>query len=158
MKIFIFVLGMLFIPDNSYAQQESLPKLEAHFSAFIVKDMSASIAWYSDMFGFKVLDKKEFPDVGFKQSNLNRGAVNIELIELNSALSPEDVIPNYNSKTRLIGIFKTGFLISEFDKFIRHLTQKSIAFHGQIVKNEASSKRMVIVKDPDGNRIQLFEN
>ncbi len=158
MKILIFVLSLTLIPVKNYSQQKTLPKLEAHFSAFIVKDMDTSISWYSEMFGFNIIDKREFPESGFKQANLSRGTVIIELIELNSALSPKDVIPNYNSKTRLIGFFKIGFLISDFDEFIDHLTKNNAEFHGKVVVDKESGKRMVIVKDPDENRIQLFEN
>jgi len=158
MKILILILGFILIPFNSCAQQKNIPELEAHFSALIVKDIDASLIWYTKMLGFNIMDNSEFPEIGLKQSNLQRGNSKIELIELNSALKPTEVIPNYNSKTRLIGLFKIGFLVSEFDKLMDHLKENDVNFHGNVVINEATGKRMVIIKDPDENRIQIFEN
>lgn len=146
------------MPINGHSQQKVLPKLEAHFSALIVNDMDTSIAWYSEMLGFEIIDKREYPESGFKQANLKRDNAIIEIIQLNSAFSAKDVIPDYNSKTRLIGFFKIGFLISDFDEFMTHLAKKNVEYHGKVVLDNDSGKRMVIVKDPDDNRIQLFEN
>ena len=158
MKILVLFLSLILIPIGASSQQDSIPELEANFSAFIVKDIDSSSHWYSKMLGFQVIDKKEFPEMGFKQSNLKRGNAFIELIELKSALLPKKAIPDYSAKTRLIGIFKIGFLVSEFDKLIDYLRQNKATFHGNIVVNKLTGKRMVIIKDPDENRIQIFEN
>jgi catechol 2,3-dioxygenase-like lactoylglutathione lyase family enzyme len=141
-----------------YGQQEYIPEIEANFSALIVKDMGSSIQWYTEILGFKIIDKKEVVEFGLKQSNLKSGNTRLELIELESAVSPEKTIPNYNSKTRLVGLFKIGFLVSEFDKFMDHLQENHVKMHGDIVTDKESGKRMVIIKDPDDNRIQIFEN
>ena len=155
-KPFIIFL-ITFLPFISYAQRDTLADPEAYFSALIVSNIENSIVWYSDNMGFEVLNKREFEEAGFKQANLKCGNILIELIELSTAVSVKDVIPNYNDKTRLTGFFKIGFLISDFDKWIRHLTVREVEFHGTVVTDNESGKRMVILKDPDGNRIQLFE-
>ena len=107
--------------------------------------------------GFTVLNQVEYSDMGFKQKNLKRVDVLIELIELNTALSAKDIVPNYTNKTRMKGFFKIGFLVSDFDKWMTHLTLAEMNFHGNVVADEISGKRMVIIKDLDGNRIQIFE-
>jgi len=137
--------------------QERLSDPDPYFSALIVDNMEQSIAWYTDNLGLETLSKKEYPEAGFKQANLKRGSILIELIELTSAVALEEAIPNYTSKTRTIGIFKVGFLISDFDGWIEYLGKREVAFHGKVVAQPDSDKRMVIIKDPDGNRIQLFE-
>lgn len=138
--------------------QENIPSdPEAYFSALIVDNIEHSITWYTNTIGFETLNKNEFPDAGFKQANLKRGNVLIELIELDTAISAKEAIPNYNSKTRLIGFFKIGFLISDFDQWMDYLKKQNVEFHGSVVNQPESDKRMVIVKDPDGNRIQFFE-
>ncbi|NNK11095.1 MAG: VOC family protein [Flavobacteriaceae bacterium] len=158
MRILILFLSLALIPANNNAQKRNLPEIEAHFFALIVKDMDASISWYSENLGFEIINLNEYPKAGFKQANLKRGNNRIELIELKSALSPDTAIPDYDGKTRLIGFFKMGFSVSNFDVFIEHLNENKVKFHGTIVVNEETKKRMVIVKDPDENRIQLFEN
>ena len=95
--------------------------------------------------------------MGFKQANLKRGNILLEFIELKSAVSPKDVVTDYNSKTRMLGFFKTGFLVSDFAGWVAHLQNANVNFQGKVVTDELSGKKMVIVKDPDGNRIQIFE-
>lgn len=138
-------------------QEGSSPELEAHFLALIVSDFDASKAWYINALGFEVVTSDEYPDRGFKQSNLKRGEILLELIELDKAKNPEEIIPDYTSAMRLTGIFKVGFMVTDFDKWIVQLTQKKVDFHGDTVIDESTGKRMVIIKDPDGNRIQIFE-
>ena len=139
------------------AQPLNVAGPEAFFAAFIVEDLDTSIVWYSDTWGFKIVDKKSFPNMGFKQANLELADIRIELIELESALDPSEVIPNYDAKTKLMGIFKFGLLLPDFDVWIKHLQDLGVIFHGGIVDDQLRGKKMTIVLDPDGNRIQLFE-
>ena len=127
------------------------------FSAIIVRDMEVSVTWYADKLGFEVINNNENAEMGFKQSNLKLGNVLIELISLTSAVDPEKAVSDHSSKTRLIGFFKFGFRVSDFDTWITHLKVKDVSFHGSVVNDPVSGKRMVIIKDPDGNRIQIFE-
>jgi len=157
MKKLKFIVILIWIPFLSYSQNESQPDIEAYFSAMIVNDIETSINWYSNVMGFIVLDKTESQERGFIQSNLKRENILIELIELEFAVTAKDVVPNYNEKTRIVGFFKTGFLVSDFDKWINHLTNQKVNFHGNVIADNISGKRMIIIKDPDGNRIQIFE-
>jgi len=158
MKKLVIMILLIGLPFGSYAQNESLPELEAYFSALIVHDLDTSIDWYTNVLAFEVLNKTESKERGFRQANLKMGGTLLELIELNSAVSLKDVAPNYNSQTRITGFFKIGFLASNFDKWINHLKQEKANFHGDVVTDNVSGRRMVIIKDPDGNRIQIFEN
>lgn len=154
----VFIISLyVWIPFLSYAQNDSTEDLEAYFSAMIVSDFDSSIHWYSKTLGFEVVSRVESVERGFKQSNLKRGDVLIELIQLDKALNLEDIVPNYNNKMRLIGFFKLGFLVIYFDKWIDHLTNEKVDFYGGIVTDDITGKRMVIITDPDGNRIQIFE-
>jgi len=147
----------MWIPFLSHAQNDSIPELESYFSAMVVSDFESSISWYSNTLGFKVVNRIESKERGFKQSNLKRGDVLIELIELDKAVNLEDIVPNYSNKMRVIGFFKIGFLVTNFEKWIDHLTNEKIDFYGNVVTDDTTGKRMVIITDPDGNRIQIFE-
>ncbi|MDT7832093.1 VOC family protein [Flavobacteriaceae bacterium S356] len=155
-KVLVF-FALLCVPLVSYTQKNKLPDPEAHFSALIVDNIKTSIDWYSTYLGFTVINERALPDAGFKQANLKRGTILLELIELDAAVSPKEAIPNYTAKTRVKGIFKIGFRISAFNEWIHHLTKLNVEFHGSVVKSNESGKKMVIIKDPDSNRIQLFE-
>ena len=45
----------------------------------------------------------------------------------------------------------------EFDDWVDTLKHAKVEFYGDVVTDELSGKRMLLIKDPDGNRIQLFE-
>lgn len=95
--------------------------------------------------------------MGFRNANLKRDNHALELIELQTALAPEEAISEFGPKTRLHGLFKIGFQVSDFDQWLNHLETMEVNQHGQVVKDPVSGKRMLIILDPDGNRIQLFE-
>ena len=154
-QLIVFILACL--PFIGYSQSNELPDPEAYFSALIVEDIEKSITWYTANLGFKTLNKVVSEESGFKQANLKRGNILIELIELKTARTLKESISNYNSKTRTIGFFKIGFQVSDFDKWIHHLKKNEVSFHGRVVTDDQSGKKMTIIKDPDGNRIQLFE-
>ena len=54
-KLLLPLFILLIIPFLSFSQEETLPKLEAYFSAMIIEDMDTSIEWYSKL-GFDVLN------------------------------------------------------------------------------------------------------
>ncbi|MBC8754818.1 VOC family protein [Kordia sp. YSTF-M3] len=157
MKKAIIILTLILVSSISYGQSESLPNPEAYFSAIIVSDIESSITWYSNNFGFKVLNKIESEERGFKQANLKCGNILIELIELKSSVSRKSLLKNHPKKTKIDGFFKFGFLVSEFEKWVDHLKQAKVEFYGSVVTDNLSGKKMLLIKDPDGNRIQLFE-
>ncbi len=157
MKKILILSTLIWLPFLSYAQNNPTQDLEAYFSAMIVSDFDSSINWYSNTLGFEVISRIESVERGFKQSNLKRGDVLIELVELDKVLDLEDIVPNYNNKMRIIGFFKLGFLVTDFEKWIDHLTNEKVDFYGSVVTDDTTGKRMVIITDPDGNRIQIFE-
>ncbi|MFT7234233.1 MAG: catechol-2,3-dioxygenase [Cyclobacteriaceae bacterium] len=157
MKRILIALSLIWIPFWSPAQTDSNLDLEAYFSAVIVSDIGISNNWYSNVLGFTVVSMVESKERGFKQSNLKKEAILIELIELDNAVSSKEVVPNYTNKTRIIGFFKTGFLVSDFSKWIKHLATEKVDFYGDIITDDKTGKKMMIITDPDGNRIQIFE-
>ena len=45
----------------------------------------------------------------------------------------------------------------DFDTWVARLKATGVEFQGDVVIDKTSGKKMLVVKDPDGNRIQLFE-
>lgn len=157
MKKLVAYLIIALAGYTAYGQADELAGPSPYFSALIVKDMDASISWYMEMLGYEVVDQKNLKEMKFRQANLKRGASALELIELGSAIDPADVVDGYNAKTKLHGIFKIGFTVVDFDQWLAYLQSANAEFHGDVVADPVTGNRMVIVKDPDGNRIQLFE-
>ena len=157
MKKAILLFLLITCSSFCYGKTKSLPKPEAQVSAIIVTDIEASIDWYVTSFGFEILNKIISEKRGFKQANLKSGTILIELIELKTSLSQTEVLKNHPKKTKIDGFFKFGFLVSDFENWVTHLKQLKVEFYGSVVIDPVSKKRMLLLKDPDGNRIQLFE-
>ncbi|MEP1031972.1 VOC family protein [Ekhidna sp.] len=153
----IFTLAILCTSYLGYAQEKPELTLDAYFSAIIVADIDSSINWYSTVLGFEIQNRVDSEERGFRQSNLNRNGILLELIQLDRAVQPKDVLPNFTKKTRMNGFFKIGFKVSDFEKWIDHLEKSKASFSGNIVSDPLTGKKMIIITDPDGNRIQIFE-
>lgn len=156
MKNLILFFGLFFTLQYSQAQGHTLAEPEAYFTALIVNDIELSTIWYTNNMGFKIVNKTELKDKGFAQVNLKRGTILLELIALSSSVSSKELLEQTN-KTKLQGIFKFGFLIKDFDNWLEHLKAMDVEFKGKVVRDPETSKRMLIILDPDANRIQLFE-
>ena len=139
------------------AQGNVLPDPEPYFSAIMVSDMDQSLHWYTSIMGFQVLDKKEFEERGLKMANLKRGNMLIELIEVRNSIKPVEILADKEKGSQIVGFFKLGFQVDKFDQWLHFLSELEVDFHGTVVRDPISEKRMVIIKDPDGNRIQIFE-
>jgi len=148
----------LIIPILSFSQAEELPDPVPYFSAVIVEDIDISIEWYSEVLGFEEIDRIDSEERGFSQANLRRGDALIELIQLENSLSPQDLLEDKARGTRINGFFKFGFSVKDFDLWVDHFEKSNVEFRGVVVEDPDSGKRMVIILDPDGNRIQLFES
>ncbi len=142
---------------TSLAQSKELSDPQPYFSAIIVADMDTSLDWYTKNFGFEVLSNVDMSDRGFRQANLTRGSALIELIELSSALPQKELLANQPARSRIQGFFKFGFTVADLDSWIDFLEKGEVDFNGSVVEDPNTGKRMIIVLDPDGNRIQLFE-
>lgn len=137
--------------------QDQALELTANFSAIIVSDIDTTIEWYGEKLGFQVVDRIDLPERGLKQANLQRGSLRLELIELAQTLAIDNVLADEPRGTKVEGFFKIGFSVTDFDKWVEDLESKNAEFHGSVVNDKISGKRMVIIRDPSGNRIQLFE-
>ena len=128
---------------------------DASFTAIIVKDIDQSLKWYSEVFGLETANRTDLEERGFSQANLRSADLWIELIELGSAVDPSSLVDN-SGRTRFTGFFKFGVQVSDFDSWWTHLQKLEVTINGSVVTSE-EGKRMVIILDPDGNRIQIFE-
>lgn len=156
MKRFLLII-LLATSCQLLKAQSSTDPLHGFFFALIVEEMGTSINWYQDVLGFEIQNQQEINEMGLKQANLKLGSVKLELIELVSAIDPDEFLTDENKGKRHVGIFKVGFTIPDFDKAIDHIKESPVKLNGDVVTDPVSGKKMIILLDPDGNRIQLFE-
>ena len=154
----VFTTLIFLVMIQSVNSQGKIPSnIESSFSAIIVSDIDSSIQWYNQVLGYTLVDQRSVDEIGLKQANLESNDLSLELIQLKTAKPAHELLASYPPKTRVRGLFKIGYSISDFDKWISHLNSLAVNFNGDVVLNPLTNKRMIIVNDPDGNRIQLFE-
>ena len=158
-SVFILSLMMTTISGCSHSQKTETGPYDPQLSfvALMVTEIDTAISWYMENLGFTLLNRVDNQQRGFSQANLKKGGIMLELIETQTTLSQKALLTDYPVRTRIAGIFKVGFTVTDFDGWIQHLTSAQVNFRGDVVVDQESGKRMVIILDPDGNRIQLFE-
>ena len=153
MKTFILTI-LIFISFSAHCQENITPKLQGCFAAIIVKDMPTSVEWYKKVLNLKEISRNKNAKMELEQVNLKNDLLHIELIYLKSAISPQAL---NNKRQRHTGLFKIGVRLDNIGQWIIHLKSKKIVQEQDIVVNPVSKKKMFVIKDPDGNRIQFFE-
>ena len=157
MKANILLLIFSLFPLAAQAQVNDLPNPEPYFVAIIVENMDSSVQWYTKKLGFEVISRIDLEERGFKQANLKLGNTRIELIQTSNSIYKKDILKEATPRSRIAGLFKFGFVLDDFDKWVSTLKNSGVEFKGSVVKDPNTNQRMVIILDPDGNRIQLFE-
>lgn len=142
-------------PLNAQTINAEVPSI--NFFALIVADLDSSIEWYANIASFEVLNRNVVDEMGLRQANLSNGIARLELIELTSSKSISDLVSDYDPRIRVEGLFKIGFTISDFDLWLSSISNLVEINQSEIVIDPVSKNRMIILRDPDGNRIQFFE-
>ena len=131
--------------------------LESYFSAIIVSDIDSSTPWYKSLLNLDQLDRIENNERGFKIAILANDKVLIELIEFKNGITKKSALENLAENKRLIGHFKIGYRVGDFEEWHRRLENMDIEFYGKTFTDRNLGKRSFIILDPDGNYIQFFE-
>lgn len=154
MKKLTLSLLLIFWVSISIAQPS---KPNPYFNAIIVGDIDKSVDWYKMTLGFEEVNRAENKERGVVQVNMVVGSALIELIELKqNVIYPNDILVEQPPKTKMAGLFKFGFSVKDFDDWVMHFVNSKTEIYGSVVQDN-SGKKMVIILDPDGNRVQVFE-
>ncbi len=153
----IHLVALALLVSVAHAQGPPETTMRSSFAAVIVSDFDASLEWYQQVLGFEVVNRRALPERGIFQANLQREGADLEILALASAVDPSTLSEEVDEKTRFQGLFKIGFTVTDFSEWLEWFEAKAVEFHGDVVADPQSGKRMVILRDPDGNRVQIFE-
>jgi catechol 2,3-dioxygenase-like lactoylglutathione lyase family enzyme len=156
--ILLTAIGIL-TGTAAYTQEDTLvrPDYAIHFSRvnLSVADVDRSAEWYQQHLGFTP-DSTE--TVGGESRRLLR------LGDFTVALSrPADFMPlgeaRLGPNVQLIdGFFKFGFRATGFEQLVGRLQQEGVRFRGEVFYDSNLGAASVVLVDPDGNRVQLFQD
>ncbi|MEZ5464624.1 MAG: VOC family protein [Lysobacteraceae bacterium] len=124
------------------------------FFALSVADLDASVAWYAKMLDLKANPVHDADGVRITLMTGERLVVElIEHKEAQGAGDDEDTTRRYLRH----GLFKVGYYVDDLDAEVERLGEHGARFRGRVVTDELLRARTILVLDPEGNIVQLFE-
>jgi catechol 2,3-dioxygenase-like lactoylglutathione lyase family enzyme len=148
------VLAFAWTAMAQVAATESITPASAQFVALSVPDAPASARWYSEAFGLRVLGEIKPPDGAAHVILLKSETLLMEILQLRDARSPGEEGIQKPQLTH--GIFKVGFHVPDLDAAVARLKTLEARFETGIVEDRRHRLRFVLLRDPDGNFVQLF--
>lgn len=129
---------------------DGLPKFQIlgpGFFALQVADIESAVDWYSTGFSLSPVKEIDDPDGRYRIRILTSPTITVELIEmLDISQAPE----------RHLGLFKFGFFVDDIEAAFHWFRAEGVATDAAIFVDEALSVRSFLVRDPEGNRLQVF--
>ena len=125
------------------------------FFALSVADIEASVKWYSEKLGLKVimqLPKKDRVAV----TVLEGGGLIVELIQHDDAMPLSKAAPAVKDNFFIHGVFKAGVIVDDFDKTLAMLKARHVEIAFGPWPARANQRANVIIRDNAGNLIQFF--
>ena len=145
-------------PADESTSQGTAPAFTAAPGAFIglsVADLEASVRWYSEKLGLKVVMRPP----KYEKSTaviLEGGGLIVELMHNEDAVPLSQAAPAITRNYLVHGIFKAGIVVQDFDKTIASLKARGVPIVIGPFPATAEQRANAIIRDNAGNYIQFF--
>jgi catechol 2,3-dioxygenase-like lactoylglutathione lyase family enzyme len=136
------------------ATTEPLLRTSGTFFALSVSDLDASLAWYADKLGLRVVMRAPMTD-GAAATVLQGGGLTVELVKRAGA-RPLGEAAAVNDPMLVHGIFKVGVVIDSYEKTLAMLKARSVQIALGPFTARGDQPANVLIRDNAGNLIQLF--
>ena len=159
----VYMFSILMFSSTVFAQVKPVdvvrPVFEAQgaFVAIVVTDLEASIRWYQDNLGMRLLRRLKSRRGDAENAALLGHNFFVELIYHYDSAKPAQSSDG-RERTRLPGLTKAGVLVAskDFDPLIAHLQKQNVEFIGRIIEDSGMGLRTFLIRDNGGNIIQFF--
>lgn len=140
------VAGLVQLTVAQQPQGVLTPTIESpQYFAVLVSDVNRSAQWYQTAFGLHELDRSAAEDGSWQIVNLTSDRLFVEIIRDDRA----------ETVTRARGFFKVGFHVPDVDA-VADAVGRSSGERPRVIDVPRQGMRIVQIRDPDGNIIQLF--
>jgi catechol-2,3-dioxygenase len=117
------------------------------FLALQVADVESAATWYSTVFSLSPVNEIDAADGRYRIRILTSPALTVELIESRGiARAPE----------RHLGLFKFGFYVDDIEAAFHWFRSAGVETDNSTFVDSALSVRSFLMRDPEGNRLQVF--
>lgn len=139
------------------AEPSAAPRgVRPYLVAISVASVDASATWYQETLGLQLVEKKSFDEQGIKVALLKSDGFRLELVELKNSLNPATCTDTSNPAA-LRGFSKLAFQVDDLGAVVQRLGQRGVSILHDFRSAPLADDRSVIVKDGDGNWLQLFQ-
>jgi catechol 2,3-dioxygenase-like lactoylglutathione lyase family enzyme len=151
----------LFLVLGSAAQAQTAPGPEPAFTtrgaffAASVADLGASIEWYRQKLGMRVIMRPPLRD-GVAMALLAGGGLEVELIHDPAARPLREVAPGVAHTTHVFGIFKAGVRVNDWDRLVATLRARGVPIAIGPFPARPDQRANLIIRHNAGNYIQFF--
>lgn len=128
------------------AVERSSPQVSGAFFALSVADLKASSKWYSETLGLTV--SREIPEA--KVAILEGDGLIVELIQQEGAAA--------RPATPTRGLMKAGFIAKDYETTLARLQSAKADIAYGPYPAQGGQRANVIIRDNEGNLLQLFGN
>jgi glyoxylase I family protein len=147
------LLASLLAGATAMADEAIVPRAP-QFVALSVPDAAKSAAWYQNAFGLRLLAEVRPPDGGGYVIILKSDSLLLEILQARDA---KPASAEAMAKPFLVhGLFKVGFQVADLDAAVARLTELGANFETRIIDDTKHDLRFALLRDPDGNYVQLF--
>ena len=126
-------------------------------AAISVSSVNKLSKWYQEVLGFQFSRRMDFEAYGVYIVILEKNGFGLELIEKAESKFKKERIPDLEDVSLLRGFMKVGFLVDNIDHVADSLKEKGVKIVYDVTDDPEDDSSWMIIEDPDGNIIQLFE-
>ena len=157
LRYLLILTAFISCSSNAISQKmTALEKITPYSITFSVSDLQGMTEWYSNVLGFKILDKKDYPQFKTSLVFLQLNGYRVELIKDGNA---KDKLPKRldpPAQTSIIGQSQFCFYSDNIDQIEKELIDKKVKIVWKF-QNEELNVKFIFIRDPEDNLIQFLQ-
>lgn len=122
--------------------------VEGSAIALLVADAPAMAAWYAEAFGLRPVKRLQGEGGAYDIHILSGGGLIVELIQLAAA--------NPRPPDLSLGLFKAGLFVDDIEAAYAWISTRASGVDAAPFADEKLRVESFVLRDPEGNRLQLF--
>lgn len=146
-------------PAKAGARSEISPFVSAqpYLLALSVADVAEAQKWYGDKLGFETLKTRDLPESGVSVAVMELHGFRLELVSAPESIPRTGALTDKNNGASPRGIYKLSFMVENLDRAASAFREQGVAFHLAPAIDEYFGVRYFIIRDLDGNLIQIVQ-
>lgn len=134
-----------------------LPSLRMHNLAFTVSDIEKTIHWYETTLGFQVLGKTAIPAIGAQIAFLQLADIQLEVLQAKDGFRLDELFADAPNHLLPIGNKSLVLQVNDLHQATVELEEKGVTFAWKEVDLSGEGHRSTMIRDNDGNFINIFQ-